>query len=169
MCQTVLDNAGIKYTATGDKNAGSCFLTDQVTIQQSRYPYSAGVQSQCALAAALVLWENTVVHPLAEKYFNTDISRITHYGIFSCRNVKGTQRLSHHATANAIDIAAFTLKDGQTVSVLNDWGANNKKGQFLQDVFTQSCGIFKGALGPNYNAAHKNHFHFDLGTWNICR
>ena len=168
-CQAALDSAGIEFIATGDREAASCSLTDQITIQQSRYPYSAAVRSECALAAAVVLWENQVVQPLAQEYFDSDVARITHYGIFACRNIQGSQRRSQHATANAIDIAAFTLKDGQTISVLDDWGKENEKGRFLTDLHAKSCNIFKGVLGPNYNALHANHFHFDLGRWNICR
>jgi hypothetical protein len=24
-------------------------------------------------------------------------------------------------------------------------------------------------LGPDYNAAHRNHFHLDMGPWWVCR
>ncbi|WP_208534621.1 extensin family protein, partial [Pseudomonas aeruginosa] len=24
-------------------------------------------------------------------------------------------------------------------------------------------------LGPDYNAAHRDHFHLDMGLWKVCR
>ena len=169
-CQTALETADIEFTVIGDRDSGNCPLTNQISIQKSLYPYSAPVRSQCALAAAVVFWENQIVQPLAEEFFASDVARIDHYGIFSCRNIRGSQtRLSQHATANAIDIAAIRLKDGTVISVLNDWNNEDEKGRFLRELHLQSCSVFKGALGPEYNDLHRDHFHFDLGRWNICR
>jgi len=29
--------------------------------------------------------------------------------------------------------------------------------------------LFQTVLGPDYNAAHANHFHMDMGSFRICR
>jgi hypothetical protein len=169
LCEETLTRAEIEFDVLPDRTAGSCRLSEQVNLDQSLYPYSAPVRGKCALIAALALWEKQAVAPLARQYFDSDVSRITHYGMFSCRNVRGSSRRSQHADANAIDIAAFTLENGGTVSVLNHWQDESAKGEFLREVHARSCGLFNGVLGPDYNALHRDHFHFDLGPYNICR
>jgi hypothetical protein len=77
-------------------------------------------------------------------------------------------RLSQHATANAIDISTFTFEDGSTASALKDWDKGDN-GEFLRAAHRGACRFFNGALSPDYNAAHANHFHFDMGWWKVCR
>jgi hypothetical protein len=52
--------------------------------------------------------------------------RVRNVSGYVCRNRVGTtvhaDRLSEHALANAIDIAAFVTADGRTVDVLGRWG-----------------------------------------------
>jgi hypothetical protein len=36
-------------------------------------------------------------------------------------------------------------------------------------VHQGACGLFTGVLGPRYNQAHADHFHFDRGPFGICR
>ncbi len=40
---------------------------------------------------------------------------------------------------------------------------------FLRDLHTGACRYFDVVLGPNYNRAHADHFHFDRGRARICR
>jgi len=171
-CTSFLGRGGIEYTSVADQEAPDfCEKTNRVTLDKSLYPYSARVTANCALTSAIALWEKYVVQPAAVKHLNTDISRITHYGIYSCRRVNNSSsgRPSQHATANAIDIAGFTLDSGQQITLVRDWGKDSDAGRFLKDVRDGSCGIFKGVLGPDYNTAHRDHFHLDLGPYNICR
>jgi len=168
-CALALATGGIEYDRLPDKTVSSCTLTNRINLKQSLYPYSAAVRPNCALAAALVLWEREVVQKAAALHLESDIARINHYGIFSCRNISGSSRISQHASASAIDISGFTLKNGRSISVHNAWGDDSDEGRFLNEVHAQSCSIFNGVLGPNYNAAHADHFHLDLGPYRICR
>lgn len=46
------------------------------------------------------------------------------------------------------------------------------KAQFLRDVHAGACKVFGTALGPEANAAHRDHFHFDMAErrWsNFCQ
>ena len=63
----------------------------------------------------------------------------------------------------------MTLDGGRTVSVLRDWDDGGEKGAFLRDLRAGACRVFSAVLSPDYNAAHANHFHFDLGRWSVCR
>lgn len=169
-CAEFLSNSDVEFTSLADRQAGTCELENQVQISQSLYPYSNPLTGQCALMAAVAIWEKQVVQTLARKHFDNDVAQIQHYGIFSCRNIRGSSsRRSQHASANAIDIAGFRLKNGVQISVLKDWGKDSEKGQFLKEMRDQSCSVFKGVLGPDYNKLHADHFHLDLGPYNICQ
>ena len=61
------------------------------------------------------------------------------------------------------------MTNGENVQVLRDWGSDTAEGRFLAAAHSQACRYFNTVLGPNYNAAHHNHFHFDLGRARICR
>ena len=167
-CQKALSRADIQYEVMPDQRRGVCNLQNQVTLQQSKYPYSARVKGRCSMVAALIIWEKSVVEPLARQYLDDEIAKINHMGIFSCRNIQGSKRRSQHASANAIDISGFITKSGQRISVLNDWDKDSAKGRFIRAVNRKSCKIFRGVLGPEYNAAHRNHFHLDMGPYRIC-
>ena len=61
------------------------------------------------------------------------------------------------------------LEGGDRISVLKHWKAGGKKAEFLRAVHSGACGYFRVALSPNFNAAHKDHFHFDRGSLWTCR
>jgi hypothetical protein len=122
----------------------------------------------CPMVAGTELWLRDVVQPAAMTHFGMRVSRVQHFGTYSCRNVAGTSRRSEHATANAMDIAAFTLADGRVISVLKDWNGKPDAQAFLREVRDGACDIFSVTLSPDYNAAHRDHFHVDLGLWQRC-
>jgi hypothetical protein len=103
----------------------------------------------------------------------SELARIEHLGAFSCRRMYGGAEgpWSEHATANAIDIAAFVLADGRRISVLDDWERKDAEAAFLRKVRDGACGSFATVLSPDYNAAHANHFHLDQDDrWaGVCR
>ncbi len=169
LCLDALNRSDLDFVPVGDVTRGDCNLKDQVTLQKSNYTYSQIVRGKCDLIVALKIWEENVLKPLVKKHLNSELVKINHAGIFSCRNISGSSRRSQHAYANAIDISGFILKDGDSISILRDWNKNDNKSAFLKDVHKQSCQIFSGVLGPNYNAAHRDHFHLDLGPYKICR
>jgi hypothetical protein len=53
--------------------------------------------------------------------------------------------------------------------VLKDWPESNERAAFLREVRTGACRFFDGVLSPDYNAAHRDHFHFDRGPYRVCR
>lgn len=147
-----------------------CGLESGVRIERSHVAYNQVFEARCALVAGLY-WLERDLAALAREHFNQDIARIDHWGTYACRNIDARKegRRSQHARANAIDIAGFVLADGATINVLRDWGADNAKGRFLASAHASACRYFNAVLGPNYNNAHRNHFHLDLGRARICR
>lgn len=140
------------------------------TIGGARLPVD---KLSCEVTAALALWLEQDVQPLAQEMLGSRIAAISHMGSYSCRNIAGNvfwkDVRSQHATANALDISAFKLADGRSISVERDWKGDNTAGRFLREVKARSCRYFRVSLGPNFNAAHHDHFHFDRGPLWSCR
>ena len=89
-----------------------------------------------------------------------------------CRNINHSTegRRSEHATANAIDLAGFVLADGQQITLKDDWsGSNARRSEFLRALRDGACDFFDVVLSPDYNEAHRDHFHFDMGSYRTCR
>jgi len=170
VCFPALDKAGVLYTRLEDAPKGEkCGLYNALTLDRSMTPYSATLRMPCGQAAALYTWERHVARPAAVDILGSPIARIETYGSFSCRNIAGSGRLSQHAHANAIDIPGFRLEDGRLIDVKSFWGKGGKEGKFLKKVHGGACDLFSVTLGPDYNAAHKDHFHLDMGPGNVCR
>ncbi len=126
------------------------------------------VMNRCPMAAANTLWIKQM-NIRAQEILGKRVTTVLHFDTYSCRNVAGTSRLSEHAYANAWDISGFVLEDGTTISVLKDWDKAGPKAEFLRAARDEACGIFRVTLSPDYNAAHANHFHVDMGPSRICR
>ena len=127
----------------------------------------------CELTAALALWLAHDVQPIALQMFGERVVALQHRGSYSCRNIRGNPANAHirseHARANALDIASFQLASGRQVSVLKSWGRDDRDARFLAEVHRRACRYFRVAIGPAYNAAHRDHFHFDRGPYSACR
>ena len=127
----------------------------------------------CEVAVALALWLEQEVQPIAKQLFGQSVRSIQSYGAYSCRNVVGNRLLakvrSQHATANAADIGGFTLADGRFISIRTHWRSEGNEGRFLRAIHARACPYFRVAIGPDYNAAHHDHFHLDRGPLPRCR
>lgn len=127
----------------------------------------------CEMAAALALWIAHDVQPLAERHMGQRVTRIEHMGAYACRNIIGSKTLSgfrsQHASANALDISAFRLADGRTIRLARDWRSSGPQATFLREIHRSACRVFRVALSPDFNEAHRDHFHFDRGPFATCR
>ena len=171
-CRAVLERSDIAFTALPETGEGSCARPDRTRLGD--YPLAPDTPAvTCPVAAALELWRRESVAPAARNILGSDLARIEHLGAFSCRRMYGGADgpWSEHATANAIDIAAFVLEDGRRISVLGDWDSEGDKAAFLRAVRDGACGSFATVLSPDYNAAHADHFHLDQDDrWaGVCR
>lgn len=165
-CRALLDQAGVDYVAVQPGGADQCRYADAVRLRADGDAIAltpAAVAPSCPVVAALKLWEWQVVQPTAQRIYGAPVRSIRHFGSYSCRRIYGRSQgdYSEHATADAIDVAAFVLKDGRQVSVLNDWKGKGKDAEFLRAVRDGACGLFSTVLSPDYNAAHRDHFHLD--------
>jgi hypothetical protein len=157
--------------AAPDAGANPCPLPGSFVIENTTIDYGQEMASSCALAAAIYVWEREVVQPAAQRRLGAPVVGIDTYGTFACRNVYNQQsgRRSEHASANALDVAGFRLADGRRITLLKGWASGDDTAAFLRDVRDNSCKIFNGVLGPDYNRAHADHFHLDMGPYRICQ
>lgn len=180
-CLALLERSGVRYRALPPRRAGpGCGYRDAVgfapggSLAVAYRP--AGLGMRCAVAASLAAWEWHVVQPAARRHFGSEVREIEHFGSYSCRRLYGRDEgaWSEHASANAVDIAGFRLASGVRIAIAADWGGGGAKAAFLRDVHEGACALFATALGPGYNAAHRDHFHFDQAArgawgWRACR
>jgi len=126
------------------------------------------VESLCPVQISAYIWLQKVDES-AHAILGSGLKRIHHYGTYSCRNIAGTQRLSEHAYANAWDVAAFELEDGRMITLAKHWDAGDERAGFLRAARDWGCAVFRVTLSPDYNAAHADHFHLDMGPSSTCR
>lgn len=171
LCLEALGKTDIEFRRLDDQPGGECPLANIVRVSRAGVNFSQSFMASCALAAGWEIFRHNTLQQVAKKHFDQSVTRIEHIGTYACRNVRNRDRLSEHGRANAIDITAFVLADGTRISVKNDWSNERQpqKAAFLRDIHRGACRAFDVALGPNYNAAHADHFHFDMGGWWICR
>lgn len=174
-CHEALTAASVTFTEVPAMKQGQCGYAEAVEISSSlaQWEPNPGAPKElpmtCGLAAKLHLWERHVVIPAAEKHLGSPVAEIKAFGTFQCRNVADTDKLSEHAYAKAIDVAGFVLADGRKITVLGDYYAKGPEGDFLREIRQRACDLFDVTLGPDYNEAHANHFHLDVGGQHACR
>lgn len=172
-CRAILSEGEVLTRDQPDRDAGGfCALRDVLTIRGGTTPLRpAGPVLTCPVALSFAVWERQVLQPAARSILGAEVAAIDHYGSYSCRRIYGdaTGRPSQHATANALDIAGFRLSDGRRITVASDWSDDGDEGRFLRAVRDGACRTYETVLGPEYNAAHRDHFHFDRGPYRICR
>jgi hypothetical protein len=167
-CRALLGRAGVRYLPLArHSDSPQCGYADGVRFEpggarQVRY-VPADLGMSCAVAAALAIWEWNVVQPAALRHYGQPVTRIDHYGSYSCRRMYGRASggWSEHSMASAIDIAGFRLANGRRITVARDWGGSSPDAAFLRDVRDGACRVFATTLSPDYNRAHADHLHLD--------
>ncbi len=125
----------------------------------------------CNMAAALLTWVDETLQPAALEQFDSPVSRIQNASSYACRrrNNAPTGKLSEHALGNALDVSGFIWDNGDRVTVEDGWPSligdllPGPEARFLKAVHKGGCEVFSTVLGPEANALHADHFHFDLG------
>ncbi|WP_263260733.1 extensin family protein [Pseudomonas sp. RIT-PI-S] len=172
VCRAALATSKLQYRPQANSPPGDrCPLLDVVRVTGGPVRLSSGFLASCPLAVAFAMFERHGLQPAAQATFGMPVTGVEHLGSFACRNVynRSQGRLSQHASANALDIAAIRLADGRRISVVQGWAGGGKEAQFLRQVRDAACQSFSTVLGPDYNAAHRDHFHVDMGGWAVCR
>ena len=80
------------------------------------------------------------------------------------------------------NVARIKRQNSRRISVVNHWQSETADGvpgaadevlapeaRFLRAIHDGACRYFDAVLGPDYNSAHADHFHFDRGQARACR
>ena len=170
VCTEVLEAAASAREMAPLAGGANCGIDHRVDLRGVGDARLDAVETSCAVALRLAMWERHGVQPLAREILGAEVSVIRHVGSYNCRPIRGeTRRMSTHATAEAIDITGFDLTDGRRIRLLGDWGGGDAEATFLRRVRDASCTWFKTTLGPDYNALHADHFHLQSRGWGTCR
>jgi hypothetical protein len=170
-CIGRLDRVVPRYALLPDREfGGGCAATGAVQLRDIGTPVTNLGSMTCGLAEAFTQWVQNDLQGPAQSTFGSRITRVETMGTYSCRNVigAGSGKLSEHARANAVDVGAFVLADGRRITVKDGW-AGGEDGAFLRAVRASACRRFATVLSPDYNAAHHDHLHFDMGRGPFCR
>jgi hypothetical protein len=139
--------------------------------------FSQPAELECQMVGATSDWMNRVVQPAAQSAFGERVVSVRVAASYACRgrnNQRGA-KISEHSFGNALDISAFTLASGRTITVEDGWRSWGKESGFLKQVHGRACGTFTTVLGPEADRHHQNHLHFDLarhgraGTGTYCK
>jgi len=158
------------------KGAGGCGGEDLVRLEAIVLPDKRQVSVKpaailrCAMASALADWIRTDIAPLAAG-LGSAISDLDNFDSFECRGrnrVVGA-RLSEHGRANALDVRAFKLANGRSISLTD----RSVPRELRETVLHSACARFPTVLGPGSDWYHEDHIHLDLmerrGNYRICQ
>lgn len=164
-CMANLKQKSVRFSGLPDKSFdGGCRTIDTIKLMDFGTPTTNLGAMTCPLASNFTDWARYAVAPASKQYLGSEVVKIETMGTFNCRNINGGRsgRLSEHAFANAVDVSAFILRDGRRISVLDGWRGSAEQQAFLRRLHQSACKRFGTVLGPDYNGAHANHFHFDM-------
>ena len=183
-CRAALARTGMRYDALPDRvTAPGCGFDNAVRLRAAEVRFGAPLALSCPMALSFFMWERHALQPAAQAHFGERVVAIDSLGSYACRNINrgdgaapgaADAPRSRHATADALDVAGFTLADGRRIPVLGSWrgadttGAAGPAALLLRDAHRGACRFFDGVLGPDYNAAHHDHFHLETGGFRMC-
>jgi hypothetical protein len=173
LCRAVLREPHIAATPIPDNAIrNGCGWVNAVRLSTVGGAELGAAQLTCEAAAALALWVEYEVQPLALAAFGARVTGLEDMGTYSCRNIIGNEKSAHmrsqHALANAVDIGGFNLENGHQISIAKAWKGHDREARFLHAAHEGACRYFRVAIGPDYNRAHWNHFHLDRGIFTRC-
>jgi hypothetical protein len=125
---------------------------------------------RCTMASAIADWIRTDMAPLASS-LGSVISDLDNFDSYDCRGRNGVAGapLSEHGRANALDVRALKLANGQSIS-LTDRAVSR---ELRESVLHSMCARFTTVLGPGADWYHEEHIHLDLmerhNNYKICQ
>ena len=156
--------------------AGGCGGEDLVRLEAVVLPDKHLVSVKpaailrCTMASEIANWIRTDIAPLAAS-MGSVVSDLDNFDSFECRGrnrVPGAA-LSEHGRANALDVRALRLANGQSISLTDRALSRGLRESVRQSV----CARFSTVLGPGSDWYHEDHIHLDLmgrhNNYKICQ
>nr|WP_249131214.1 MULTISPECIES: extensin family protein [unclassified Bradyrhizobium] len=174
--QALTEEIAIAPSIPDIHGAGGCGGEDLVRLEAIVLPDKRKVAVKpaailrCKMASAVADWVRTDIAPLAQS-LGGGISNLDNFDSFECRGrnrIAGAQ-LSEHGRANALDVRAFGLANGKSISLTDRSVPRDLRETVLHSV----CARFSTVLGPGSDWYHEDHVHLDLierrNNYRICQ
>ncbi len=158
------------------KGPGECGGGDLVRLEAVVLPDKRRVSVKpaailrCTMATAIADWIRSDIAPLAAGVGSV-ISDLDNFDSFDCRGRNGIvgAQLSEHGRANALDVRAVRLANGQSISFTD----RTVSRELRESVLHSACARFPTVLGPGSDGYHEDHIHLDLmerhNNYRICQ
>lgn len=152
-----------------------CGTAHPLKLTSAGIALKPAITTQCEVAKALTVWTRHVVIPSAELHLGAKPSAIVTGDSYQCRQRRGDGevKMSEHALANAVDIAAIELEGREPVAVKEQAENDNAARAFQAAIRGGACAYFTTVLGPGANTAHADHLHLDMilrdSGYRICK
>ena len=158
------------------RGPGACGGEDLVRLEAVVLPDKRKVTVKpaailrCTMASAIADWLRKDMVPLASSLGST-ISDLDNFNSFECRgrNRVAGALLSEHGKANAVDVRAIKLANGQSIGLTDRTMPREVRERVLHSV----CARFSTVLGPGSDWYHEDHIHLDLAQrrndYRICQ
>jgi hypothetical protein len=176
-CRVALSDAiAIAPSIPDIKGPGECGGEDLVRLEavvlpdKRRVAVKPAAIMRCPMASAIADWIRTDMAPLAAS-LGSAVSDLDNFDSFECRgrNRVAGAKLSEHGRANALDVRALKLANGQSISLTDRTVAREVRENILHSV----CTRFSTVLGPGSDGYHEDHIHLDLmerhNNYRICQ
>jgi len=154
----------------GECGAEDAVLLERVIlIDQARVAIAPAATLRCAMAEEVALWLRDDVASAALK-LGAPLRRLDNFDSYECRGRNRVQdaKLSEHGRANALDVRALRLANGEVVGLTD---VNVAKG-WREELRASACAHFSTVLGPGSDGYHEEHIHIDLaerrGGYKMC-
>ncbi len=165
-CRGRLKALGVVFTEAAPINEPEgCSASHPITVSQLSPTVALNPKAvlTCAMAEASARFVRDHAAPLASEEFGSPLATVEQASSYVCRPRRGTQKLSEHAFANALDWSALLLADGTRIEVrAHDAAKEPRAFALISKLHERACGPFATVLGPGSDADHADHFHFDM-------
>lgn len=176
-CEAQLRMAGVSFRAarlpTIKKKGQTCgapqvveYLSGPEHISYSPHPVLT-----CQLALGLAHLEKVLGRTAAE-YLSARVVSVRHGGTYSCRSMARFRMVSEHSYANAIDLYAFGLSSGETITVAGSFGRPDREPKTAQSRFLRELArrlydedVFSVVVTRFFDELHKDHIHVDMAHY----
>ena len=176
-CRLALTDAiAIAPSIPDIRGAGGCGGEDLVRLEaivladKRQVSVKPAAILRCKMAAAIADWIRSDIAPLAQT-LGSAVADLDNFDSFECRgrNRVAGALLSEHGRANALDIRAFKLTNGRSISLTDRTVPRELRETVLHSV----CARFSTVLGPGSDWYHEDHIHLDLmerrNNYRICQ
>jgi hypothetical protein len=166
-CRKELRSLGVTWRELEPINDGGvCNIPYPVEVSglPGRAKLKPAATLNCEMALSFSRWVKHELQPAARIRYLSGVDTITQASAYSCRRMvgNGSGKMSEHAKGNAIDVAKIELNNGKDILVRKKGFFAFRERGLLNTVRADGCSYFSTVLGPGYNKAHKDHFHFDV-------